>query len=130
MSSWSARAVSAGRNRRSPWPGTSARSRACPSISKFATRPGRSIPCNGSNEDDRMFFPLKRASMKKTKAILLTVLFGLFLVFLLAMTYLRGGATRSAPPNTLYLLDAVIRLIRNDYLAEKDPLQTVDGSFK
>jgi C-terminal peptidase prc len=68
--------------------------------------------------------------MKKTKAILLTVLFGLALVFLLEMTYLRGVSTRSTPPKNLYLLEAVIRLIRNDYLEEKDPLQTVDGSFR
>ena len=68
--------------------------------------------------------------MKKTKAILLTVLFSLSLVFLLEMTYLRGLSARSTPPKNLYLLEAVIRLIRNDYLEEKDPLRTVDGSFK
>jgi C-terminal peptidase prc len=68
--------------------------------------------------------------MKKTKAILLTVLFGLALVFLLEMTYLRGVSSRSTPPKNLYLLEAVIRLIRNDYLDEQDPLQTMDGSFR
>ena len=68
--------------------------------------------------------------MKKTRAILLTVIFGLSLVFLLEMTYLRGVSSHSAAPKNLYLLEAVIRLIRNDYLEEKDPLQTVDGSFK
>jgi len=68
--------------------------------------------------------------MKKTRVILLTVMFGLSLVFLLEMTYLRGVASSSAAPKNLYLLEAVIRLIRNDYLEEKDPLQTVDGSFK
>ena len=68
--------------------------------------------------------------MKKTRAILLTVIFGLSLVFLLEMTYLLGTATRSATPKNLYLLEAVIRLIRNDYLEEKDPLRTIDGSFK
>lgn len=68
--------------------------------------------------------------MKKTRAILLTIIFGLSLVFLLEMTYLRGLSGRSAAPKNLYLLEAVIRLIRNDYLEEKDPLQTVDGSFR
>ena len=68
--------------------------------------------------------------MKKTRAILLTVIFSLSLVFLLEMTYLLGTATRSATPKNLYLLEAVIRLIRNDYLEEKDPLRTIDGSFK
>jgi len=68
--------------------------------------------------------------MKKTRAILLTVIFGLSLVFLLEMTYLRGVSTSSAAPKNLYLLEAVIRLIRNDYLEEKEPLKTVDGSFR
>ena len=68
--------------------------------------------------------------MKKTRAILLTVLFSLALVFLLEMTYLRGVTGGSPAPKNLYLLEAVIRLIRNDYLEEKDPVQTVDGSFR
>ena len=68
--------------------------------------------------------------MNKTRAVLITVVFSLSLVFLLEMTYLGGGAGRSAAPKNLYLLEAVIRLIRNDYLEEKDPLQTMDGSFK
>src|SRR4030042_3088888 len=68
--------------------------------------------------------------MKKTRAILLTVIFGLSLIFLLEMTYLRGVSSRSAAPKNLSLLEAVIRLLRNDYLEEYDPLQTVDGSFK
>jgi len=72
----------------------------------------------------------KRFSVKKTRAILLTVIFSLSLVFLLEMTYLRGITGRSAAPKNLYLLEAVIRLIRNDYLEEKDPAQTVDGSFR
>jgi len=68
--------------------------------------------------------------MKRTRAILLTVIFSLSLVFVLEMTYLRGVSARSAAPKNLYLLEAVIRLIRNDYLEEKNPLQTVDGSFR
>jgi carboxyl-terminal processing protease len=68
--------------------------------------------------------------MKKTRAILLTVIFSLCLVFLLEMSYLRGVSKSTAAPKNLYLLEAVIRLIRNDYLEEKDPLQTMDGSFR
>lgn len=68
--------------------------------------------------------------MKKTRVILLTVILGLSLVFLLEMTYLRGVAGGSPAPKNLYLLEAVIRLVRNDYLEEKDPVQTVDGSFR
>lgn len=68
--------------------------------------------------------------MKKTKFILLAVLFGICLLLLLEMTYLRGISTRSGTPKNLYLLEAVIRLIRNDYLEEKDPNRVMEGSFK
>jgi len=68
--------------------------------------------------------------VNKTKSVLISIIFSLSLVFLLEMTYLRGVSGRSAAPKNLYLLEAVIRLIRNDYIEEKDPLQTMDGSFK
>jgi carboxyl-terminal processing protease len=68
--------------------------------------------------------------MKKTRFIVLTVLAGISLLFLLEMTYLRGISSQSGTPKNTYLLEAVIRLIRNDYLEEKDPLRIADGSFK
>ncbi len=60
----------------------------------------------------------------------MTVLVGISLLFLLEMTYLRGISSQSGTPKNLYLMEAVIRLIRNDYLEEKDPLRIADGSFK
>jgi carboxyl-terminal processing protease len=68
--------------------------------------------------------------MKRTRFIVLTVLVGISLLFLLEMTYLRGISSQSGTPKNVYLLEAVIRLIRNDYLEEKDPLRIADGSFK
>ena len=68
--------------------------------------------------------------MKRTRFILLAVLFGFSLILLLEMTYLRGVSSRSGAPKNLYLLEAVIRLIRNDYLEEKDPVRVMEGSFK
>jgi carboxyl-terminal processing protease len=69
-------------------------------------------------------------AMKRTRFIVLAVIFGISLLFLLEMTYLRGVSSQSGTPKNLYLLEAVIRLIRNDYLEEKDPLRIADGSFK
>jgi len=68
--------------------------------------------------------------VKRTRFIVLTVLVGISLLFLLEMTYLRGISSQSGTPKNVYLLEAVIRLIRNDYLEEKDPLRIADGSFK
>lgn len=68
--------------------------------------------------------------MKRTRFIVGAVLFGLSLFFLLEMTYLRGISSRSGTPKNLYLLEAVIRLIRNDYLEERDPVRVMDGSYK
>ncbi len=72
----------------------------------------------------------QRTIVKKTKFILLAVLFGFCLLLLLEMTYLRGISARSGAPKNLFLLEAVIRLIRNDYLEEKDPNRVMEGSFK
>jgi len=72
----------------------------------------------------------ERTAVKRTRFILLAVLFGISLLFLFQMTYLRGISSRPGTPKNIYLLEAVIRLIRNDYLEEKDPLRVVDGSFR
>ncbi len=71
-----------------------------------------------------------RAAVKRTRFIVLGVIFGISLLFLVQMTYLRGISSRSGTPKNLYLLEAVIRLIRNDYLEEKDPARVMEGSFK
>ncbi|MFZ2052759.1 MAG: S41 family peptidase [Candidatus Aminicenantales bacterium] len=68
--------------------------------------------------------------MKRTRFILLAVLFAISLLFLFQMTYLRGISSQSGTPKNIYLLEAVIRLIRNDYLEEKAPLRIADGSFR
>lgn len=68
--------------------------------------------------------------MKKTRAILLTVLCVLCLGILMEMTYLRAVSARSAVPKNLDLLETVIRLVRDHYLEEKDPVPTMDGAFR
>lgn len=72
----------------------------------------------------------ERTAVKKSRFIALAVLFGISLFFILEMTYLRGISSQSGTSKNLYLLEAVIRLIRNDYLEEKDPIRIADGSFK
>lgn len=76
------------------------------------------------------FIRAKNNTVKRTRFILFAVLFGMSLLLLLEMTYLRGVSSHSGTPKNLYLLEAVIRLIRNDYLEEKDPVQVMEGSFK
>ncbi len=72
----------------------------------------------------------QRTAVKRTRFIVGALLIGISLFFLLEMTYLRGISSRSGTPKNLFLLEAVIRLIRNDYLEEKDPLRVMDGSYK
>ena len=60
----------------------------------------------------------------------MAVLLGFSLLFLLEMTSLRGTSSRSGTPKNLYLLEAVIRLIRNDYIEEKEPVRVMEGSYK
>jgi C-terminal peptidase prc len=76
-----------------------------------------------------LFFDGKE-SVKKARLILLAVPIVLALFFWLEKSSVRGISSTGTPPKNLYLLESVIRLIRNDYLEEKDPAQIVDGSFK
>ncbi|MEW5899847.1 MAG: S41 family peptidase [Acidobacteriota bacterium] len=68
--------------------------------------------------------------MKKTRFILLTVLAALAMFIVFEKTSGRAFSLGSNPPKNIYFLKAVISLIRNDYLEEKDPAQTIEGSFK
>jgi carboxyl-terminal processing protease len=51
------------------------------------------------------------------------------LFFFTQMRFLPGGL-RSAPPKGFELLDSLMRLIRNDYLEERDPVQTAEGACR
>lgn len=68
--------------------------------------------------------------MRKTRLILLAALSGACLFFLLEKPAVRAVPAGSTMPRNLDLLERVINLIRNDYLEEKDPVQTMDGSFR
>lgn len=51
------------------------------------------------------------------------------LFFVFQMRFLPGGL-KSAPPKGFELLDSLMRLIRNDYLEERDPVQTAEGTYR
>ncbi len=68
--------------------------------------------------------------MRKTRVVLLAVLGAACLFFFLEKSVVRQGFAGSTTPKNLDLLERVISLIRNDYLEEKDPVQTMDGSFR
>ena len=68
--------------------------------------------------------------MRRTRLILLAVLSGACLFFLLDRASVRGLSAGSITPKNLDLLERVIQLIRYDYLEEKDPSRTMEGSFR
>ncbi len=51
------------------------------------------------------------------------------LFFVFQMRFLPGGL-KTAAPKGFELLDSLIRLIRNDYLEERDPVQTAEGTYR
>ena len=68
--------------------------------------------------------------MPKTRLIVIAVFLLSVGLLQFERTSVHSVAAPSNPPKNLYLLESVIRLIRNDYLEEKDPVRIIDGSFK
>lgn len=68
--------------------------------------------------------------MNKKKFLFVCVILLAPLLFLVEKSSIRGISVISSPPKNFYLLETVLRYIRNDYIEELDPLKTVEGSFK
>ena len=69
--------------------------------------------------------------MKRARYIFAAGVLALSLFFLFEKTIVRAVSSGSStPPKNIYLLEAVIHLIRNDYIEEKDPVETMNGSFQ
>ena len=69
--------------------------------------------------------------MKKAKYIVAASLLTLSLFFVFEKNIVRAVAAGStAPPKNIFLIEAVIRLIKNDYIEEKEAIKTMDGSFQ
>ena len=68
--------------------------------------------------------------MPRYRVVLLTVFFASLLFFLFQMRILPGTSQRGAPPKGFQLLEGLMYLIRNDYLDERDPVQTAEGTYR
>jgi carboxyl-terminal processing protease len=69
--------------------------------------------------------------MKRARYIFAAGVLALSLFFLFEKNIVRAiSSGSSTPPKNIYLLEAVIRLIRNDYIEEKAPVETMKGSFQ
>lgn len=67
---------------------------------------------------------------KRAHIILLSVVALASLFFLLEKNILPGFSSKSSSPKDLQIIRAVINLIKNHYVEEPDPSQTMEGAFK
>jgi C-terminal peptidase prc len=69
--------------------------------------------------------------MKNAKYVFAAGLLAFSLFFAFEKSIVRAVSSRSsAPSKNIDLLESVIRHIRNDYIEEKDPVPTMNGSFQ
>jgi len=73
-----------------------------------------------------------RSKMKipRYRVVLLGLCFASLLFFLFEMRILPGTSQRGPGPKGFQLLDGLMYLIRNDYLEERDPVQTAEGAYR
>jgi C-terminal peptidase prc len=68
--------------------------------------------------------------MPRYRLVLLTVFVASLLFFLIQMRILPGTSQRGAAPKGFQLMDALMFLIKNDYLEERDAVQTAEGACR
>ncbi len=68
--------------------------------------------------------------MPRYRLVLWILFLGALLFFIFQMRNLPGGAQRGPAPKGFELYDALVRLIRNDYLEERDPARTAEGAYR
>jgi carboxyl-terminal processing protease len=66
----------------------------------------------------------------KYRLVLLTVFVAALLFFLIQMRILPGTAQRNSSPKGFELVENLMRLIKNNYLEERDPVQTAEGAYR
>lgn len=71
-----------------------------------------------------------KMKIPRYRVVLLAALAVAFLFFLFQMRILPGTSQRGGFPKGFQLLDALMDLIRNDYLEERDPVQTAEGAYR
>ncbi len=73
---------------------------------------------------------LKKMKIFKSRVVLLAVCTAAFLFFVLQIRILPGTAQRGYWPKGFELLDILMQLVKNDYLEERDPVQTAEGAYR
>ncbi len=68
--------------------------------------------------------------MPRYRLVLWILFLGALLFFIFQMRNLPGGAQRGPAPRGFELYDSLVRLIRNDYLEERDPARTAEGAYR
>jgi len=76
---------------------------------------------------DIRFFKMK---IPRYRLVLLAVFTAALMFFLVQMRILPGKPQRTAWPRGFELVDMLMQLIRNDYLEERDPVQTAEGTYR
>jgi carboxyl-terminal processing protease len=71
-----------------------------------------------------------KMKIPKYRLVLLTVFTAALMFFLVQMRILPGKSQRTAWPKGFELVDMLMQLIRNDYLEERDPVQTAEGAYR
>jgi carboxyl-terminal processing protease len=71
-----------------------------------------------------------KMKIPRYRLVLLTVFVAALLFFLVQMRILPGKSQRGAWPKGFQLVDVLMDLIRNDYLEERDPVQTAEGAYR
>jgi len=68
--------------------------------------------------------------ISKSRLVLLAVFTAAFLFFALQIRILPGTSQRGSWPKGFELLDVLMQLVKNDYLEERDPVQTAEGAYR
>lgn len=71
-----------------------------------------------------------RMKIPRYRLVLLTVFTAALMFFLVQMRILPGKSQRTSWPRGFELVDMLMQLIRNDYLEERDPVQTAEGAYR
>lgn len=71
-----------------------------------------------------------KMKIPRYRLVLLAVFTAALMFFLVQMRILPGKSQRTAWPRGFELVDMLMQLIRNDYLEERDPVQTAEGAYR
>ncbi len=73
---------------------------------------------------------LIKMKIPRYRLVLVAVFTAALMFFLVQMGILPGKSQRAPWPKGFELVDMLMQLIRNDYLEERDPVQTAEGAYR